>query len=113
MIHKFVLASLCVTTTLATAVSPAYAGGWVYRGPAGATVAHWGQAPVRWASRPYPYGGAVAAGVVAGVAVGAAVAAIVPRPAYVVAPPVVYAPPVAYVAPLVIYSPPLRVYYAP
>jgi len=32
MIHKFVLASLCITTTLATAVSPAHAGGWVYRG---------------------------------------------------------------------------------
>ncbi len=105
MNHKFVLASLCVTTTLATVVSPAYAGGWVYRAP-GVTVAHYGPAPapVRWAPGPYPYGGAVAAGVVAGAVVGAAVAATVPRPTYVVAPAVVVTPPV-------IYAPRPPVYY--
>ena len=116
MIGRTILASLLLAGTVASAVTPAHAGGWTYTGPHGRTVSAWGTAwgtgPHGWGPGPCCYGGGVAAGAIAGLAVGTAVGvAAASRP--VVPPPVVYAaPPVVYAAPPVVYAPG-HYYYAP
>jgi hypothetical protein len=109
MIGRTVLASLLLAGTVASAVTPAYAGGWTYTGPHGRTVsawgAGWGTGPHGWGPGPCCYGGGVAAGAIAGLAVGTAVGVaaasrpVVPPPVVYAAPPVVYAPGHYYYAP--------------
>jgi len=92
MLRKIMVPSLVVAGTAMAAASPAYARGWTYTGPHGATVTHWGGRP-----GPCCFAGGVAAGAVAGLAIGTAVGvAAAARP--VVPPPVVYSapPPVVY-----------------
>jgi hypothetical protein len=106
MNRKRMLASVLAVGAAVAAISPVYAGGWVYSGPRVVAAGHWGPpAPVyRWGPRPCC--GGVAVGVVAGVAVGTAIGVATTAPPVYVAPPVVYArPPLVYAAPPVVYAP--------
>lgn len=117
MDRKPLLTGLLGCALLLGAASPALANGWVYTGPHGAVVQHWGPGPY------HPCcgysGGAVAAGAVAGLATGVAIGAAAhpaPPPQVYVAPaPVVVAPPPVVVAPppRPVYAVPGAYYYVP
>jgi hypothetical protein len=102
MLRKIMVTSLVVAGLPTAAASPAYARGWTFTGPHGATISHWGPGP-HWG--PCCFGGGVAAGAVAGLAVGTAVGVaatarpVVPPPVVYAAPPVVYPPPGYYYVP--------------
>ena len=101
MIRKLGLAALSAAGLAAVSVSPAFAWGWVYHGPHGATVGHWGgYGHYGYYHGGYGYyhgccygSGAVAAGALAGAAVGTAVGVAAASRPVAYPPAVVYAPP--------------------